>query len=86
MFDWMDMYSAKNLRKRAARLEECPYKLVLQLAADQVERGKATSLEARKALELVQTNDPDLISVAMKMLHLNQGQVTVAINLLKKMK
>ena len=79
-------YSAKGLRKKVSKLKDCPYKLMLELVADQVEEKKVTQNEAKKAIEYVQTNDPTLIGVAIEMLHLNKGQVSIIVNLLKKMK
>jgi len=81
-----DPYSVKGFRKRASKLSDCPYRLVLELAADQLERNKVTKNTIKKAIEYVRTGNPELTAVAIKMLNLNQGQVTVALNLLKKMR
>ena len=77
-------YSAKGLRERASKLKDCPYKLILELVADQVEGKKVAQNEAKKAIEYIQSNDPSLTGVAIEMLHLNKGQVSIMINLLKK--
>ena len=81
-----DPYSVKGLRKRALRLPECPYRLVLEMAADQLEEKKVTKDVIKKAIEYVRTGNEELISVAIKMLNLNNGQISVALNLLKGMK
>ena len=78
-------YSAKGLRERASKLEDCPYKLILELVADQVEVKKVGEREAKKAIEYIQSNDPTLTGVALQMLHLNKGQISIMVNLLKKM-
>ena len=78
-------YSAKGLRKRALKLEDCPYKLILELVADQVETKKVGEREAKKAIEYIQSNNPTLTGVALQMLHLNKGQISIMVNLLKKM-
>jgi len=85
MIDLFGLYSVKSLRRRAARLPECPYRLILEMAADQLETKKVTKDEVKKAIEYVRTGHPDLLSVAMKMLNLNRGQVDVALSLLHKM-
>jgi len=78
-------YSAKGLRKRASKFGDCPYKLILELVADQVEAKKVGEREAKKAIEYIQSNDPTLTGVALQMLHLNKGQISIIVNLLKKM-
>ena len=85
MFDYLDPYSILSLHKRASKLEECPYKLILNLAADQLEAGKTNRDDAKKAIEYMRTNDPTLQGVALKMLNLNPSQIAVAIHLLEKM-
>jgi len=78
-------YSVKGLRKRATRLKDCPYKLMLELVADQVEAKKVSEREAKKAIEYIRTNDPNLTAVAIQMLQLNQGQISIMLDILKKM-
>jgi len=84
MFDGPN--SLKGLRKRAERLEDCPYKLILQLAADQIENNIITEREAKKAIKYARTHNSDLLSVAMKMLQLSQEQISTTLRLLEKMK
>ena len=78
-------YSVKGLRKRALKLKDCPYKLMLELVADQVETKKVSEREAKKAIEYIRTNDPNLTAVAIQMLQLNQGQISIMLDILKKM-
>ncbi len=80
-----DPLSVKSLRNRASKLENCPYKLILELVADQLEEQKITRDIAEKAIEYVRTGNPDLLTVAMKMINLNQGQISIALSLLRKM-
>jgi len=78
-------YSAKGLRKRASKLKDCPYKLLLKLVADQVEVKKVPEKNAKKAIEYIRSNNPVLTGVAIEMLHLNQEQISIMVDLLKKM-
>lgn len=85
MFDFLDPYSVQGLRKRASKLNECPYKLILGLAADQLEAKVVNKKQVKKAIEYVRTGHSTLLSVAIKMLNPNQGQIDTALHLLKKM-
>lgn len=80
-----NQYSVKGLRKRATRLKECPYKLILELAADQLENKKIDRAIAKKAIEYIRTNNNELIGVAIKMLNPSQEQVNKALSRLRKM-
>lgn len=84
MFD-LDPNSAPNLRKRAERLQDCPYKLILNLIADQLEINKITKREAVKIIKYIRTCDNSKMIEAAKMLNLNQGQISTALHLLEKM-
>lgn len=49
----IDPYSAVNLMKRASKLEDCAYKIILQFTAVQVERGVVSTKEAKTAIFLI---------------------------------
>lgn len=86
MFDLLDPYSVQGLRKRASKLNECPYKLVLELAANQLETKKVEQEQVKKVIEYARTGNQDLLTVAIKLLNPNQGQIDTALHLLQKMK
>ena len=79
-------YSVEGLRLRASKLPECPYRLILEIVADQLENKKVDVNVAKKAVEYARTGNQELLTVAIKMLNLNSGQIDVALHLLKKMK
>jgi hypothetical protein len=85
MFD-LDPNSAPNLRKRAERLKDSPYKLILNLTADQLEINKITKREAVKIIKYIRTCDDSKMAEATKMLNLNQEQISTMLQLLEKMK
>lgn len=91
MFEKLKIYlagpnSVRGIRYRASKLPECPYKVMLLLVADQLENKKIDKHVAKKVIEYFRTDNMDLINVGIKMLDLNSGQRSVALNILKKMK
>ena len=84
MFD-LDPYSISSLHKRASKLPECPYKLILEMSADQLDAGKVSKKEVKKVIEYARTCNPTLLTVALKILNLNQGQISTALHLLENM-
>lgn len=86
IFDLFDPYSIKNLRKRASKLPECPYRLILETSADQLENKKVNKNTVKKIIKYVRTGNQELTFVAIQLLNLNKGQISVALNLVGKMK
>lgn len=77
--------SIKGLRKRAERLPDSPYKLLLQLTATQLESNKITNREVKKIIEYARTGDSTLLTVALKFLNLTPEQISISIQQLEKM-
>ena len=82
-----DPYSVQGLRFRALRIKEkTPYKLILELAADQLDEGKITRDEVITAINLVrfggETLNPMFVAIGIKKLKPNRTQIDVMLHLL----
>ncbi len=80
---WFNPYSAQALRIRARKLPKSPYRYCLELAAEQIERGKITEQAAKKAIEYLRTGQKELTTVAIVLLDPNEKQQA---RLMKKLK
>lgn len=86
MVFWTNPYSIDGLKERVAKLPQCPYRLVMELAIDKLEQKKVTRDEVKKAIEYVRTGKSELMLVAIKMLKPSQNEIEVALKLLNEMK
>jgi len=78
-----DPYSIGGLKLRLNNLPDCPYKFFLQMALEQLQNKIVEKEQIRKAVEYIRTNDLELAKVAIKLLRLNNVQITLALALLK---
>lgn len=82
-FFWFDPYSVEGLRHRAKKLPDCPYKILLELCAVQLEK-KAVSKEAvQKAVEYFRSGNEDLLKSGVGVLKLSHEQIQEVLSLLK---
>lgn len=68
-------YSAWGLRHRASKLEESPYKMFLEFAADQIDKGVTDELGAKKAIEYFRTGKRELIVAALTILRTDESDI-----------
>ena len=78
-----DPYSVEGLRYRASKLPNCPYKLLLELTATQLEKKIITRDEAKKAVEYFRSGNRELVSVGLKILNLSEEQIEKALKMLR---
>jgi DNA polymerase/3'-5' exonuclease PolX len=78
-----DPYSVEGLRLRASKLPNCAYRVLLELAATQLEDKKIDKATVKKIIEYARTGKLELLTVAIKMLELSQEQTAEVLSLLK---
>lgn len=83
---FLDPYSVKGLKLRAEKLRQSPYRLILEMAAEQLENKKINKYEVKKIIEFSRSGKTELLNVAMKMLNLNHNQTQVALKILDGLK
>jgi hypothetical protein len=78
-----DPYSIGGLKMRLNKLPDCPYKLFLKLALEQLQKKVVRKEEAKKAIEYIRTGDVELLKVAVEILKPDKAQVDIALALLR---